>query len=148
MIQIRRSALVGFTPAQMFALVADVEAYPTRFPWCVGAQLIERDGDVATARLDLRWAGLAQSFTTRNRQVPPEHIQMQLVEGPFKSLSGDWTFTPLGEEGCKVALALDFEVASRLAAPALRFGFQKIADRLVDDFVGIARVVYGRDGVQ
>jgi ribosome-associated toxin RatA of RatAB toxin-antitoxin module len=29
--KIHRQALVGFTPAQMFDLVNDVEAYPRRF---------------------------------------------------------------------------------------------------------------------
>ncbi|HMH66716.1 MAG TPA: type II toxin-antitoxin system RatA family toxin, partial [Pinirhizobacter sp.] len=31
MTEIRRSALVPYTPAQMFDLVNDVEAYPKRF---------------------------------------------------------------------------------------------------------------------
>lgn len=58
---------------------------------------------------------------------------MQLVEGPFRALHGIWTFAPLGGEGCKVALALDFDY-SGLMGPVLRAGFQKLADRMVDDF--------------
>ncbi len=58
---------------------------------------------------------------------------MQLVEGPFHALHGVWTFTALGEAGCKIALALDFDY-SGLMAPMLRSGFQKLADRMVDEF--------------
>jgi ribosome-associated toxin RatA of RatAB toxin-antitoxin module len=140
---ISRSALVRYTPRQMFDLVNDVEAYPSRFRWCSAAQVIERDETGITARLDLRLAGIVQSFTTRNTHLPPDRIQMRFVEGPFKTLEGVWTFQALGEAGSKVSLTLDFEFANRLAGAALRLGFQGMADRMVDDFCRVARDVYG-----
>ncbi|MCR6699864.1 MAG: type II toxin-antitoxin system RatA family toxin [Dokdonella sp.] len=143
MTHISRSALVRYTPRQMFDLVNDVEAYPSRFRWCSAAQVLERDEAGITARLDLRLAGIVQSFTTRNRNLPPDRIQMRFVDGPFKTLEGVWTFQALGEAGSKVALTLDFEFASRLAGAALRLGFQGLADRMVDDFCRVARDVYG-----
>ncbi|HSE12184.1 MAG TPA: type II toxin-antitoxin system RatA family toxin [Rudaea sp.] len=132
--QIRRSAIVGRSDAQMFALVNDVEAYPRRFKWCVFAQVSDRTEAALTARMELRIGGMTQGFTTRNTLTPPQSIAMQLVDGPFRMLSGTWTFTALGEAGCKVALALDFEYAGRLMAPIMRHGFEKLADRLVDEF--------------
>lgn len=142
-ISIRRSALVRHTPGQMFDLVNNVAAYPRRFSWCAGSQVLSEDDTGMTARLDLRLAGLTQSFTTRNVVVRPESIGMNLVDGPFSSLAGVWTFVALGEDGCKIALALDFDYAGRLAAPALRLGFKSIADRMVDDFVSEARKQHG-----
>jgi ribosome-associated toxin RatA of RatAB toxin-antitoxin module len=132
--QIRRSAIVGRSDAQMFALVNDVEAYPRRFKWCVAAEVSDRTETALTARLELGIAGMTQGFTTRNALTPPRTISMQLVDGPFSTLAGTWTFTALGEAGCKVALALDFEYAGSLMAPIMRFGFEKLADRLVDEF--------------
>ena len=143
MTHISRSALVRYTPRQMFDLVNDVEAYPSRFRWCSAAQVLERDESGITARLDLRLAGLVQSFTTRNLNLPPDRIQMRFVDGPFKTLEGVWTFQALGEAGSKVSLTLDFEFANRLAGAALRLGFQGLADRMVDDFCRVARDVYG-----
>lgn len=135
MIQIRRHALVRHTPERMFDLVNDVEAYPTRFPWCAGAHVLGREGDSAlTARLDLRFAGFTQSFTTRNTLERPHHLHMHLVDGPLRALEGDWTFTPLGEDGCRIAFALDFDYSGLLAGSALRLGFQGLANRMVDDF--------------
>lgn len=142
MIQIRRSALVRYSPAQMFDLVNEVEAYPRRFSWCVGAEVLQRDETSLTARLQVRVAGLSQSFTTRNTPVHPERIDMQLVDGPFRALSGAWTFTPLGEVGCKIALAMDFEYSGALIGSALRMGFQGLADRMVDEFVREAARTY------
>lgn len=139
MIQIRRHALVRQTPERMFDLVNDVEAYPRRFPWCSAARVLEREGDHAlVARLDLRFAGLTQSFTTRNTLDRPRRLHLRLVDGPLRSLDGEWTFAPLGEDGCKISLALDFDYSGRLAGAALRLGFQGVANRMVDDFCAAA----------
>jgi ribosome-associated toxin RatA of RatAB toxin-antitoxin module len=132
--QIRRSAIVQRTDAQMFALVNDVESYPRRFKWCVAAHALDQGDNVLIARLELRVGGFTQAFSTRNTLAPPRSIDMQLVDGPFSTLKGGWTFAPLGATGCKVSLALDFEYAGRLMAPIMRAGFEKLADRLVDEF--------------
>lgn len=141
LIQIRRSALVRQTPEVMFDLVNDVEAYPRRFPWCAGSAVLDRDESTLVARLDVRLAGMTQSFTTRNTPVRPDRIQMHLVDGPFRTLEGGWTFLALGDDGCKIAFALDFDYSGRFTAPALRLGFQTLADRMVDDFCREARRV-------
>lgn len=144
MIQIRRHALVAYSPQQMFDLVSDIEAYPTRFPWCADAEVVERESDdVLVARLDLTFAGLTQSFTTRNTADPPRRLHLHLVEGPLRTLEGEWTFTKLGSDGCKIALALDFDYAGFLAGAALRLGFQGLANRMVDDFCRAAVKAYG-----
>ena len=142
MIQIRRSAIVRHSPAQMFDLVNDVEAYPRRFAWCSGAQVLSRDPGVLVARLELRVGGLTQAFTTRNTLTPPQRIELQLVEGPFRQLAGAWEFTALGLQGCKIALALDFDYAGRLMAPVMRAGFEKLADHMVDEFCAEAARTY------
>ncbi|HZP65727.1 MAG TPA: type II toxin-antitoxin system RatA family toxin [Rudaea sp.] len=134
MIEIRRSAIVRRTAGRMFDLVNDVEAYPRRFTWCVGARVLEREADSLVARLELSIGGMRQAFTTRNTLAPPQRIGMQLVEGPFRELRGAWTFAALGEDGCKIALALDFDYSGRLMAPVMRVGFEKLADRMVDEF--------------
>jgi ribosome-associated toxin RatA of RatAB toxin-antitoxin module len=138
MIEIRRQALVRQTPERMFDLVNDVEAYPRRFTWCSAARVLDREGDAAlTARLDLRFAGITQAFTTRNVMQRPSRLEMKLVEGPLRALDGVWTFDPLGTDGCKIALALDFDYTGLLSGP-LRLGFHGLANRMVDDFCAAA----------
>ena len=127
----------------MFDLVNDVEAYPKRFAWCAGAEVLERDDDVLVARLDLKFAGFRQSFTTRNAINPPTRLHMSLVDGPFRSLDGMWEFIALGNVGCKISFALDFDYAGRLGGGAIKLGFQGLANRMVDDFCREAERVYG-----
>ncbi len=138
MIQIRRNALVRHTPEQMFDLVNAVAAYPSRFKWCSAADVLEAHEGGLTARLDLRMAGITQSFTTENTAQRPSRIDMQFVDGPFKTLQGTWTFDALGDAGCKVALALDFEVSNPILGAALKLGLKSLADRMVDDFCRVA----------
>jgi ribosome-associated toxin RatA of RatAB toxin-antitoxin module len=142
-IEIRRSALVRYSPAQMFDLVNEIEAYPKRFDWCVGADVLEHEGNVMVARLDLKLAGFRQSFTTRNTAERPQRLQMSLVDGPFRSLEGLWEFTALGDAGCKIAFALDIDYAAGLGGAAIKFGFQTLASRMVDDFSRQAERTYG-----
>lgn len=143
MIHIRRSAIVHYTPMQMFDLVNDVEMYPQRFAWCAGARVVTESADYRIARLDVRFAGFKHSFTTRNHLLRPELIDLQLVEGPFKNLTGQWRFLTLGEKGCQVQFALDFAYTSHLVGAALRLGFHGLANHMVDDFCREAERLYG-----
>jgi ribosome-associated toxin RatA of RatAB toxin-antitoxin module len=133
-IQIRRNAIVRQSAQRMFDLVNDVESYPRRFSWCSGAQVVSREPAALVAKLDLRVAGMTLDFTTRNTLDPPHRISMQLAAGPFRELRGAWEFAALGEDGCKVSLALDFDYAGSFMAPVMRAGFEKLADRMVDEF--------------
>ncbi|WP_058834715.1 type II toxin-antitoxin system RatA family toxin [Luteimonas abyssi] len=136
--KIERSALVEQPASRMFALVHDVEAYPTRFAWCDRAEVIESTPERQVARLDLGIGALRTWFLTENALDPPHRIDMHLKDGPFKRLEGRWEFKALDAAACKVTLTLDFEPRSRLLLPALTAGFRGLADRMVDDFVRVA----------
>jgi len=135
---IRRSALVDHSAARMFDLVNDVSAYPRRFDWCSGADVIESEPDRVVARLDLGLGSLRTWFTTENALDRPHRIDMNLVDGPFRKLHGRWEFHALDESACKVTLTLELEPSNRLLGPALALGFQGLADRMVNDFVRVA----------
>ena len=124
--QIKRHALIARPPERLFALVNDLERYPDMYPWC--------GEDWVAARLHVRSGGIDFSFATRNTLEPPHRMRMTMIEGPLRRLDGAWTFTPYGENGCQVDLQLDFEPKSRLFGLATSFAFQKLADRLVEDF--------------
>jgi ribosome-associated toxin RatA of RatAB toxin-antitoxin module len=88
-------------------------------------------------------SGITQAFTTRNRFVPGERLTMSLVDGPFKQLSGEWLFEPLGTAGSRVTLALNFDFSNSILSVAFRRGFTLIADRMVYEFSKRADDFYG-----
>jgi len=143
MVTVERNALVGYRAEELYALVEDVEAYPAFLPWCAGVEVDSRHGERALVTLHIRYRGVRQRFTTRNTFTPGERIEMTLVDGPFRSLSGVWRFAPLGDEACKVELTLAYELASPLLARAVGPTFNHIANTLVDAFVRRAEMLHG-----
>ncbi|WP_210395901.1 type II toxin-antitoxin system RatA family toxin [Motiliproteus sediminis] len=143
MTQVDRSALVLHSARQMFDLVNDVKSYPGFLPWCSGAEIISAGEEEMVAKLKVAKAGFKYSFTTRNRLEAPDRIHMELVEGPFSSLAGYWTFTPLSEDACKVSLSLSFDFAGKLTGMAMGKVFNQIAVAMVDAFCRQADQRYG-----
>ncbi|WP_417223416.1 type II toxin-antitoxin system RatA family toxin [Amphritea sp.] len=143
MTQVDRSALVLHTAEQMFDLVNDVERYPEFLPWCSGSTLIESTDTTMQATLRVAKAGLKYSFTTRNEMERPNVIRIALVEGPFSSLTGEWTFKALSDEACKVSLSMQFDFSGRLANLAMSKVFNQMAVTMVEAFVSRADQVYG-----
>ena len=140
---IQRSAIVPYSPEQMYALVTDVERYPEFLPWCSGASVLAREAGGVTASLSLRFGPAHGSFTTRNAFQPPERVEMHLVDGPFESLDGAWQFRRIGEAGCRVSLEIRFRMKHALAGLVLGRAFEKSCDQLVDAFCRRAAQVYG-----
>jgi ribosome-associated toxin RatA of RatAB toxin-antitoxin module len=143
MAEVRRSVLVSRSPEQMFALVDAVEDYPKFLPWCGGTSILERNERITRATIIIDYHGIRQSFTTENSKMPPSQMLIRLVEGPFRSLDGNWLFTGLGGHGCKVELGLRYEFASRILEKMVGPVFNHIADTLVDAFAKRAEQVHG-----
>jgi ribosome-associated toxin RatA of RatAB toxin-antitoxin module len=139
-----KSALVPYSASEMFALVNDIESYPRFLPWCTGATVESRDGNRLTASVQVRKGRVSQAFTTLNILEPHQSITMSLVRGPFKHLKGVWRFQPLGSEGCRVTLDMEFEFNSRAVQFAFGRIFSQITDSLVDAFCQEATVRYGQ----
>ena len=141
--EVKRTALVTYTPEQMFDLVVDVERYCEFLPWVKSARVHEKSGRELRASITMERAGVKQSFTTRNEMDRPNWMSVQLVEGPFKTLDGLWTFTPIGTAGTKVVLDMKFEFANALASMLFSKAFEHSVGELIDAFVARAKASYG-----
>ena len=141
--EVKRSAIVPYSATQMYDLVADVERYPEFLPWCTAAEVLSRDGEDVTARLALARGRVSAQFTTRNRLVAGEFLEMHLLEGPFRALEGRWDFRGIGEVGSRVELCMSFETLGSLTGIVLGPIFEGICNQLVDAFGRRARQIYG-----
>ncbi len=142
--EIKRTALVTFTPQQMFDLVVDVERYREFLPWVVGAEVHSRTDRELLASMTMERAGLRQSFTTRNEMQRPDWMSLRLVKGPFRMLEGLWTFGAIGDAGTKVALDMKFEFANPIASMLFGRAFEQSVGDLIDAFVTRAKAIHGR----
>ena len=142
---VERSAIVSFTPAQMFALVNDVARYPEFLPWCVGARIVDSSEGERLASVRIARGVLRAEFTTRNTLQRDAQILMQLVEGPFKHLQGLWRFDAIGERGSRVQFGVEFEFKNPLTAAAFSSVFQAVCATIVDAFVLRAKEIYPKN---
>ena len=140
---ISKSAIVPYSPQQMFALVNAIDDYPQFLNWCSGASILNQSEEQITASVEINKGGLKQTFTTKNTLRAFDLIEMELLDGPFKTLSGQWRFEALGEGAAKVALELQFSFKSKLMDIALSPIFTQIANSQLDAFVARGKQIYG-----
>ena len=142
MAKVHKSALVAHSASEMFELVNDVESYPQFLPWCRSTRLLSRDDEKLCGELEVSRIGIHQTFSTCNRLRPFDHIDIELIDGPFRKLQGHWHFHALREDACKVELELEFEFSGKLIDKAFGALFNQIANTLVDAFCKRANEVY------
>ncbi|HCB16545.1 MAG: type II toxin-antitoxin system RatA family toxin [Pseudomonadota bacterium] len=140
--KIQRSALVAYSAQSMFDLVNDVESYSEFLPGCSDSKIVSQQGNAMQAALLVSKAGIKQWFTTQNVLDPAQSISMTLVDGPFKQLSGGWTFSSLSESACKIELSLQFEFKNKMIELAFGKVFNSLAASMVNAFTQRAKLVY------
>ena len=133
--ELKRSAMVNRPVAEAWEVVNDIAAYPEFVPGCESAEVLERGDQVIVARLGVRRGMLRTQFTTRNLQAPPHRVLMQLVEGPFRALDGEWNLLPVGESGCQIELKLRYQFSNPVKGALLQPLFAETADQMVRAFV-------------
>ncbi len=140
--KITRTALLPYSVKQMYDIVNDVAGYPDFLPWCGDSEIISVTDLEMVASVTIAKAGIRQTFKTRNHLVPNERIEMHLLEGPFKSLKGEWSFKVLDVDACKIKFEVEFEVSNGLFNVAIGPIFEHIASTLVDSFSERAKQIY------
>lgn len=143
MAKVEKSVLIGHSAAKMYALVADVDAYPQFLPWCSATEVRQLDTNKAVATLHVNYHGLRLHFTTENQMERGALIDMKLANGPFKHLDGFWRFIALSEQACKIEFQLSYELSGKLMDKIAGPVFNHIASTLVEVFVKRAATLYG-----
>ena len=140
--RIHRELVVSYAPEQMYQLVNNVECYPDFLPGCVSSRILERTHDSVSASLSFAKGGMQKSFSTKNTLMPPNKIEMSLLEGPFKHLKGVWEFIAMPSGACRVVLDLEFEFANRILSMMFGPVFHHVAQSMVGSFCQQAEAVY------
>ncbi len=139
--------VVAYTPAQLFALVADVGKYPQFLPWCTASRIRSHAGNDLVADLTIGFGPFRESFSSRVTLTPPDaagvsRIKSEYENGPFKYLHNRWTFTP-DAQGCVVDFYVDFEFRNFILQKAIGAVFTEAVRRMVYAFLKRARNIYG-----
>jgi ribosome-associated toxin RatA of RatAB toxin-antitoxin module len=142
---VKKTVLLWYSPHEMYELVTAVPDYPKFLPWCEKSEVLETHPGGMTARLHLHYAGLRQTFTTRNAHEKDRSVVIGLVDGPFSTLDGTWNFLSLGadDKACKIEFDMRYAFANAALEALVSPVFDRIANTFVDSFVKRAEQVYG-----
>jgi len=138
-----KQVTVPYTAEQMYDLVNDINAYSTFIPLCISSEVYEEQDHKLRATIKIAKGKIGFGFTTVNTMEKGRSITMNLENGPFKSLTGVWRFTPLGEHECIISLHFDFDFSNKLLGVALGGVFKQLCDSMVESFRKQAAIRYG-----
>ncbi|OCG06714.1 ubiquinone-binding protein [Gilliamella sp. wkB178] len=142
MAHIFHEVIEPYSIQQMFELVNDIAHYPEFVPDCIATGIVSKQDNLVTAFIEVEKLGFKKSFTTLNRINEPNSIDMQLLEGPFKHLTGKWQFIALGETRSKISFDLEFEFKNKLLDIAFTPIFKEVMANMVNAFSQRARQIY------
>lgn len=139
---VEKTVIVPHSAVRMFDLVDRVQDYPQFMPWCGGATVDKLEGDTMHATLHIDYHHIKQRFSTENRRSVPNRISMTLLDGPFRHLDGEWLFTALSPDACKIVFRLHYEFSSKVLEKLVGPVFSHITNTFVDAFIQRAEKVY------
>ncbi len=114
-----------------FDAMADLERYPSWQRAVKAVTVRERDDLGRPALVEFVTDAKIREvrYTLRYHYDPPRRIWWDYVEGDAKTVSGELTFTPQGDNRTSVRYMLDVDAGGRLVPGALK---QSLADQAVE----------------
>ena len=139
---------VSHSPAQMFALVADIERYPEFLPMCEALSIRsrrERDGvTLLVADMTVGYKAIRETFTSQVVLKPADNrIDVKYIDGPFKYLVNTWRFETASGGGTEIGFFIDYEFKSRVLGALMGAMFDRAFRMFAEAFEKRADAIYG-----
>lgn len=135
-----------YSPEQLFAMVMDIEKYPEFLPWCRAARILEKHPESMVGELVVSFKGLSESYVSRITPRPeltmPE-ISVDLVQGPFKTLTNHWRFEPREGGGTRIHFFIEFQFKTTLLNALIGSLFTRAQEKMIRAFSARADALYG-----
>ena len=141
------SRYMPYRAEQMYALIADIEAYPHFLPWCTLCRIRKDKRDakgrgIIDADLMISFKVFREQFGSRVTFDPDSwEINVVYLDGPFNHLLNKWRFTPKSN-GCIVDFHVDFELRNRTLQKIIGVAFGDAIQRIVRAFEDRAAELY------
>jgi coenzyme Q-binding protein COQ10 len=136
------------TAQQMYGLVADVAQYPKFLPWCAAARIRSRTqqgpAEVLEADLVISFKVFRERFGSRVTLFADEmKIDTEYLDGPFRYMKSNWSFTARDDGTCDVTFFVDFEFKNAVLQGIIGVVFNEAMQRIVKAFERRAAELYG-----
>lgn len=138
--------VIGYSPEQLFAVVAAVDLYEDFVPWCQRSVILRRKNDEAfDAELEIGFKFLVERYMSHVELKKPRYIKTSVSESSlFDYLINIWEFNDGPIRGtCDIHFFVDFQFRSPLYRQVANMFFKEVVSRLVYSFEQRCQTVYG-----
>lgn len=111
--KISDSRTVSLPREKIYALMMDIEKYPSFIPFIRAARFTKRGEKESHARLRLGVAGIGFSYTCKIVETPYDEILIHAIEGPFEHLRARLTFEDAGKGKTRIGYEFESRFRSR-----------------------------------
>ncbi|XP_011074433.1 coenzyme Q-binding protein COQ10 homolog, mitochondrial-like [Sesamum indicum] len=138
--------VLGYSPEQLFNVVAAVDMYQDFLPWCERSKIIRHNRDgTFDAELEIGFKFLAESYVSHVELSKPKSIKTTSYQSTlFDHLINAWEFNPGPVPGtCNLYFLVDFKFKSPLYRQIANMFFNEVVSRLVGSFSDRCQLIYG-----
>ena len=119
----------------IFKLINDIESYPNYLPWCTKTEVTEKSTNLIIGRIFISKSLINWNFSTKNTIKTNESISLELIDGPFESLTGKWLFSPINDFNTRVSLSINYKFKSSIIELSIEPIFSSIMNSILKSFV-------------
>ena len=135
---IKKEESINIDIETIFALVNQVDKYSGFLPWCNGSKIISNENNIMIGEISVSKNLVKWTFTTENHYIDNEKIQLKLLDGPFKSLNGLWSFSRVDKNTTIVNFVLEYEFSNKIIELSIKPVFTSIMTSILDSFISEA----------
>lgn len=138
--------VLGYSPEQLFNVVAAVDMYEDFVPWCQRSHITRRNPDgTFDAELEIGFKILVESYISHVELKKPKFIKTTSSQSSlFDHLINIWEFNPGTVPGsCDLHFLVDFKFQSPFYRQMANMFFKEVVSRLVNSFHDRCQLIYG-----
>lgn len=137
--------VIGYSPEQVYDVVAAVDLYEDFVPWCQKSRVLWRTDEKMDAELEIGFKLFVERYTSHVTLKPPSLIKTTVSQSSlFDFLNNEWHFKPgPTPDSCHLFFVVDFQFKSPLYRRVANLFFNEVQAQLVGSFEERCQAVYG-----